>query len=67
MDSAQTWRHVLRPRILIYTSILLGIVVAMGVSLALRTPFKVNVVRDRASCRASCQAGGSKTCTSCRS
>ncbi len=40
-------RHVLRPRILIYTSILLGIVIAMGVSLALRTPFKVNVVRDR--------------------
>ncbi|MGA8391355.1 MAG: cytochrome c oxidase accessory protein CcoG, partial [Burkholderiaceae bacterium] len=45
--SAQTWRHVFRPRILIYTSILLGIVIAMGVSLALRTPFKVNVVRDR--------------------
>ena len=45
--TAQTLRHVLRPRILIYTSILLGIVIAMGVSLALRTPFKVNVVRDR--------------------
>jgi cytochrome c oxidase accessory protein FixG len=45
--TAQTWRHVFRPRILIYTSILLGIVIAMGVSLALRTPFKVNVVRDR--------------------
>jgi len=44
---AQTWRHVFRPRILIYSSILLGIVVAMGVSLSLRTPFKVNVVRDR--------------------
>ncbi len=44
---AQTWRHVLRPRVLLYTSILLAIVVAMGVSLSLRTPFKVNVVRDR--------------------
>ncbi|ABM38124.1 cytochrome c oxidase accessory protein CcoG [Polaromonas naphthalenivorans] len=44
---AQTWRHVLRPRILIYTAILLGIVMAMLVSLTLRTPFKVNVVRDR--------------------
>jgi cytochrome c oxidase accessory protein FixG len=44
---AQTLRHVLRPRILVYTSILLGIVIAMGVSLTLRTPFKVNVVRDR--------------------
>jgi len=44
---AQTWRHVLRPRILIYTAILLTIVTAMLVSLMLRTPFKVNVLRDR--------------------
>jgi cytochrome c oxidase accessory protein FixG len=43
----QTLRHVFRPRILVYTSILLGIVVAIFVSLAMRTPFKVNVVRDR--------------------
>lgn len=44
---AQTLRHVLRPRVLIYSGILGAIVVAMGVSLALRTPFKVDVVRDR--------------------
>ena len=44
---AQTLRHVLRPRVLVYTSILAGIVIAMGVSLALHTPFKVDVVRDR--------------------
>ena len=44
---AQTWRHVFRPRILIYTAILLAIVIAMLVSLTLRTPFKVNVLRDR--------------------
>lgn len=44
---AQTWRHVFRPRILVYTGILVAIVVAMLVSLATRTPFKVNVVRDR--------------------
>ena len=44
---AQTWRHVFRPRILVYTAILLGIVIAMLVSLTLRTPFKVNVLRDR--------------------
>lgn len=43
----QTWRHVLRPRVLIYTAILVGISVAMVVSLALRTPLKVDVVRDR--------------------
>lgn len=44
---SQTMRHILRPRILIYTAILTSIVVAMVVSLSLRTPFKVNVVRDR--------------------
>jgi cytochrome c oxidase accessory protein FixG len=44
---AQTLRHVLRPRVLIYTVILAAIVIAMLVSLSLRTPFKVDVVRDR--------------------
>ena len=46
---AQTLRHVLRPRILIYTSILASIVITMFVSLSLRIPFKVDVVRDRGS------------------
>ncbi|MCW5642197.1 MAG: cytochrome c oxidase accessory protein CcoG [Rhodoferax sp.] len=40
-------RHVLRPRVLLYTGILLAIVIAMAVSLVLRSPFKVDVVRDR--------------------
>ena len=44
---SQTLRHVLRPRVLVYTAILTVIVIAMLVSLALRTPFKVDVVRDR--------------------
>ena len=43
----QTWRHVFRPRILIYTGILSLILLAMIVSISLRTTFKVNVVRDR--------------------
>ncbi len=43
----QTLRHVFRPRILVYTSILMAIVIAIMVSLATRTPFKVDVVRDR--------------------
>ena len=46
---AQIWRHVLRPRVLVYTSILLSIVLAMVVSLSQRIPFKVDVVRDRGS------------------
>ncbi|MEI8031236.1 MAG: cytochrome c oxidase accessory protein CcoG [Comamonadaceae bacterium] len=46
-SQSQTLRHVLRPRVLIYSTILGAIVVAMLVSLTLRTPFKVDVVRDR--------------------
>ena len=44
---SQTLRHVLRPRVLVYSAILGTIVIAMFVSLSLRTPFKVDVVRDR--------------------
>lgn len=43
----ETLRHVLRPRVLIYSGILLAITIAMFTSLAMRTPFKVDVVRDR--------------------
>ena len=44
---AQTLRHVLRPRVLVYVAILATVVTAMTVSLATRLPFKVDVVRDR--------------------
>jgi cytochrome c oxidase accessory protein FixG len=44
---AQIWGHVLRPRVLVYSAILGAVVLAMVVSLALRTPFKVDIVRDR--------------------
>ncbi len=44
---AQTLRHVLRPRVLVYGGILLAIVVAMLLSLWMRPPFKVDVERDR--------------------
>lgn len=46
---AQMIKRVLRPRVLIYGSILLLITVAVVASIALRQPFKVDVVRDRAS------------------
>ncbi|MEY2688120.1 MAG: cytochrome c oxidase accessory protein CcoG [Pseudomonadota bacterium] len=46
---AQLVRRALRPRVLIYTTILVLIVGALGVSLWLRSPFRVDVVRDRAS------------------
>jgi len=44
----QTWRRVLRPRVLLYTGILLLVTLALLGSLAMRKPFKVDVVRDRA-------------------
>jgi cytochrome c oxidase accessory protein FixG len=41
-------QRVLRPRVLIYGGVLLALTAAMMFSLALRTPLKVDVVRDRA-------------------
>ena len=40
-------RHVLRPRVLVYAGVLVAIVGALGAQLALRTPFRVDVIRDR--------------------
>ena len=40
-------RHVLRPRVLIYSAVLLLIVSAMATALWLRTPLKMDVIRDR--------------------
>jgi cytochrome c oxidase accessory protein FixG len=44
---AQMFRRALRPRVLVYFGILLAITVAVMVSLYLRTPLKVDVIRDR--------------------
>ncbi len=44
---AQTLRRVIRPRVLIYAVILSAISLGLLVSLAMRTPLKVDVVRDR--------------------
>jgi cytochrome c oxidase accessory protein FixG len=46
---SQLMRRALRPRVLIYTAILVVIVTALGASLWLRAPLRVDVVRDRAS------------------
>lgn len=45
----QVLRRVLRPRVLIYTGVLLALCAGMLISLVVRTPLKVDVVRDRAS------------------
>ena len=52
MDQGWTWaqtvRRIFRPRVLIYSAILWAIIIGVGVSLWLREPFKVDIVRDRA-------------------
>ncbi len=47
-NRSQIWRHVLRPRVLIYGAVLLALCAALLGSLVVRTPLKVDVVRDRA-------------------
>jgi cytochrome c oxidase accessory protein FixG len=41
-------RHVARPRVLVYAAVLVALTVLVLASLVVRTPFKVDVVRDRA-------------------
>jgi cytochrome c oxidase accessory protein FixG len=48
LTQPQMWRRVLRPRVLIYGVVLLGIAAAFVTSLAMRAPIRVDVVRDRA-------------------
>ena len=43
----QTLKRVLRPRVLVYSGVLALICIGFVVSLALRSPFRVDVVRDR--------------------
>ncbi|MDA8446567.1 cytochrome c oxidase accessory protein CcoG [Paracidovorax valerianellae] len=45
----QMLRRVLRPRVLVYSAVLVALCVGLLASLVVRTPFKVDVVRDRAS------------------
>ena len=47
LTTRQTWRRVFRPRVLIYSAVLMLICGAFVTSLALRSPFRVDVVRDR--------------------
>jgi cytochrome c oxidase accessory protein FixG len=42
-------QRVFRPRVLVYAAILLAIATAAGVSLTLRAPLRLDVIRDRAS------------------
>jgi len=45
--SAQIWRRVMRWRVRIYAGVLGALVLGLGISLAWRSPFRVDIVRDR--------------------
>ncbi len=44
----EMWRRVLRPRVLVYGAVLAALCAVLVASLVVRTPLKVDVVRDRA-------------------
>jgi cytochrome c oxidase accessory protein FixG len=45
--AAMMWKRVFRPRVLVYGAVLFAIAAGFVASLALRTPFKADIVRDR--------------------
>jgi len=47
LTRAKIWRRVLRPRVLIYGAVLSAVFAVLVVSLSLRVPLKVDVIRDR--------------------
>jgi cytochrome c oxidase accessory protein FixG len=49
LSRSERFKRILRPRVLVYTVVLVLLVGALAASMALRSPFRVDVVRDRAS------------------
>jgi cytochrome c oxidase accessory protein FixG len=47
LGQGAVWRRVFRPRVIVYSSILGAIVIALGTAIALRVPLKVDIIRDR--------------------
>jgi len=47
LDVRAMWRRVFRPRVMIYSAVLLAIIAALAVALAVRVPLKVDLIRDR--------------------
>jgi len=46
-DMQALLRHIFRPRIMLYTTVLWAIIIATAVSLYLRNPLKLDIIRDR--------------------
>ena len=47
LGAKDMWRRMLRPRTVIYSTLLAVIIIGTGVSLVMRNPLKVDVIRDR--------------------
>ena len=47
LGAKDMWRRMLRPRTVIYSALLAVIIIGTGVSLVMRNPLKVDVIRDR--------------------
>jgi cytochrome c oxidase accessory protein FixG len=47
LDARQMRRRIFRPRVLVYSAVLLALVTGLAVALALRVPLKVDLIRDR--------------------
>ncbi len=48
LTRAQMFRRAFRPRVLVYSAVLAGVIVAAAIGLYARVPLKVDVIRDRA-------------------
>jgi len=48
LDRGAIWRRVLRPRVLLYSAVLLAVTIAVFAHLAMRAPLKADVMRDSA-------------------
>ncbi|MDL1861993.1 cytochrome c oxidase accessory protein CcoG [Betaproteobacteria bacterium PRO7] len=55
--AAGIWKRVLRPRVLVYGSILVAVTAGLVVALVLRVPLKVDVIRDRGSLAREAESG----------
>ncbi|HWW04700.1 cytochrome c oxidase accessory protein CcoG [Collimonas sp.] len=49
LSKAQIWRRIWRPRVLIYSAVMLALVTVLLTSLGMRVALKVDVIRDRGS------------------
>jgi polyferredoxin len=58
LASGEVWKRVFRPRVLLYGGVLVAIFAALALSLVLRVPLKVDLIRDRGAFAHEAEDGG---------